>query len=66
MGVVIRGWVWLQYIGVGSGCCKKVYRFPHITYPYYTCISSFLQQHTYLIVLFFICVLYLEREVLDI
>ena len=26
MGVVIRRWVWLEYIGVVSGC------FPHITY----------------------------------
>ena len=35
--------VWLEYIGVVSGCCcKDVYRFPHnITYPYSTCISSF-------------------------
>ena len=43
MGVVIRRWVWLECIGVVSGCCcKEVYRFPHnITYPYSTCISSF-------------------------
>ena len=36
-------WVWLECIGVVSGCCcKEVYRFPHnITYPYSTCISSF-------------------------
>ena len=28
-------WVWLECIGVVSGCCcKEVYRFPHITYPY--------------------------------
>ena len=26
MGVVIRRWVWLETIGVASGC------FPHITY----------------------------------
>ena len=27
-------WVWLECIGVVSGCCcKEVYRFPHITYP---------------------------------
>ena len=31
-------------MGVVSGCCcKEVYIFPHITYPYFTCISSFLQ-----------------------
>ena len=36
-------WVWLECIGVVSGCCcKEVYRFPHnITYPYSTCISFF-------------------------
>ena len=33
-------------MGVASGCgCKEVYRFPHITYPYSSCICSFLQQH---------------------
>ena len=45
--VVIRRWVWLKCICVVSGCCciyKDVYRFPHITYPYSTCISSSLQQ----------------------
>ena len=31
---------------MSSGCgCKEVYRFPHITYPYSSCICSFLQQH---------------------
>ena len=26
-------WVWLECIGVVSGCCcKEVYRFPHINY----------------------------------
>ena len=34
-------WVWLQCIGVDSGCCcKEVYRYPHIiiNFPYSTCI----------------------------
>ena len=22
-------WIWLPCIGVVSGCCKKVYRYPH-------------------------------------
>ena len=40
-------WVWLQCIGVPSGCCcKEVYtcRYPHNNYyfPYSTCIGSFL------------------------
>ena len=33
MGVVIRRWVSLECIGVVSGCCKEIRRFPHITYP---------------------------------
>ena len=33
-------WVWL--LGVATGCgCKEVYRFPHTTYPYCSCICSF-------------------------
>ena len=33
---------------MSSGCgYKEVYRFPHITYPYSSCICSFLQQHPY-------------------
>ena len=28
-------------MGVASGCgCKEVYRFPHTTYPYSSCICS--------------------------
>ena len=38
----------MESMGVASGCgCKEVYRFPHITYPYSSCICSFLQQHPY-------------------
>ena len=33
-------------MGVTIVCgCKEVYRFPHTTYPYSSCICSFLQQH---------------------
>ena len=33
---------------MSSGCgCKEVYKFPHITYSYSSCICSFLQQHPY-------------------
>ena len=41
------GWnLWVWIVGVASGCgCKEVYRFPHTTYPYSSCICSFLQQH---------------------
>ena len=45
VGVVSRKLVWL--VGVGgvsgaTGCgCKEVYRFPHSTYPYSSCICSF-------------------------
>ena len=36
----------MKSMGVASGCgCKEVYRFPHTTYPYSSCICSFLQQH---------------------
>ena len=48
-------WVWLQCIGVVSGCCyKEIYRFPHnITYPYSTCISSFFAASSLLLCSFF-------------
>ena len=58
MGVVIRRWVWLECIDVVGGCCcKEVYRFPHITYPYFiciirTCIALFLPHHAYFFVHF--------------
>ena len=50
VGVVSRRWVWLVGVGgiygVATGCgCKEVYRFPHTTYPYSSCICYFLQQH---------------------
>ena len=42
MGVASR-WMWVECMGVASGCgCKEVYRFLHITYPYSSCICSFL------------------------
>ena len=45
MGVVSRRWMWVESMGVASGCgSKEVCRFPHITYPYSSCICSFLQQ----------------------
>ena len=35
-------------MNVASGCgFKEVYRFHHTTYPYSSCIFSFLQQHPY-------------------
>ena len=40
-------------MGVATGCgCKEVYRFPPTTYPYSSCICSFLQQHPYFFPLF--------------
>ena len=46
MGVVIRRWVWLETIGVVSGCFLHI---TYIIYSYCTCIyiCSFLQQHPY-------------------
>ena len=48
VGVVSRRRVWLVGEGGIYGCaCKEVYGFPHTTYPYSSCICSFLQQHPY-------------------
>ena len=42
VGVVSRRRVWLVGVGGIYGCgCKEVYRFPHTTYPYSSCICSF-------------------------
>ena len=55
MGVVSRRQVWLVEVGGIYGCgYKDVYRFPHITYPYSSCIRSFLQQHPYFLFIFLI------------
>ena len=50
-------WMWLECIGVVSGCCcKEVYRHPHNNYYltllhlYYDCF--FLQHHPYFFVHF--------------
>ena len=42
-------------------CCPDkggltVYRFPHTTYPYSSCICSFLQQHPYFLFILFVLV----------
>ena len=40
-------------MGVATGCgFKMIYRFPHTTYPYSSCICTFLQQHPYFFVHF--------------
>ena len=42
--------MWLVGVGGIYGCgCKEVYRFPHTTYPYSSCICSFLKQHASLL-----------------
>ena len=50
-------WVWLQCIGVASGCCKEVYRYPHNNYLIFLTplvLALFLQQqHPYFFVHFF-------------
>ena len=52
MGVVSKRWMWVESMGVAGGCgCKEVYRFPHTTYPYSSCICSFLQQHPYFLII---------------
>ena len=53
MSVVSRRWMWVESMDVASGCgCKEVYRFSHTTYPYSSCICSFLQQHPYFLLFF--------------
>ena len=49
MGVVRRRWVWVESMGVASGCgCKEVYGFPHITYYLReTAVKYIFQQHPY-------------------
>ena len=48
VGVVSRRWEWVESMGVATGCgFKEIYRFPHTTYPYSSCICTFLQQHPY-------------------
>ena len=40
-------------MGVATGCgFKEIYRFPHTTYPYSSCICTFLQQHPYFLFIF--------------
>ena len=40
-------------MSVATGCgCKEVYRFPHTTYPYSSCICTFLQQHPHFLFIF--------------
>ena len=42
MSVVSRRWMWVESMGVTSECgCKELYRFPHITYFYSSCICVF-------------------------
>ena len=43
-------------MGVATGCgFKEIYRFTHTTYPYSSCICTFLQQHPYFLVHFYKC-----------
>ena len=53
----------MKSMGVATGCgCKEVYRFPHTTYPYSSCICSFLQQHPYFLFIkkmFFVLYIYI-------
>ena len=46
MDVVSRRWMWVESMGVASGCgCKEVHRFPHTTYLvsalFYSSIPTF-------------------------
>ena len=52
-------------MGVATGCSfKEIYRFPHTTYPYSSCICTFLQLHPYFFVqicLMFFVLVYIYR-----
>ena len=46
--------MWLVGVGGMYGCgCKEVYRFPHTTYPYSSCICSFFTAASLIFVHFF-------------
>ena len=48
--------MWLVGVGGIYGCgCKDVYRFPHITYPYSSCICSFFAAASLIFVHFLKC-----------
>ena len=43
----------MESMGVTRGCSsKEAYKFPHITYPYSSCICSFWQQHPYFLFIY--------------
>ena len=53
MGVVIKRWVWLECIGVISGCCcKEAYMYP---YPYSTVLQLFFAAVSLLLCSFLKC-----------
>ena len=54
-------WVWL--LGV---VLRRYIEFPHTTYPYSSCICTFLQQHPYFFVNFFKCFSFLFQYFLKI
>ena len=65
MGVVSR-WMRVESMGVASGCgCKEVYRFPHITYSYSSCICSFFAASSLLFVHFFSSKIIFNKSVLS-
>ena len=57
-----------QEVGVATGCgFKEIYSFSHTTYPYSSCIFTFLQQHPYFFVHFFKCFsFFISRDELDV
>ena len=58
VGVVSRRRVWLVGEGGIYGCvCKEVYSIDFLiatTYPYSSCICSFLQHHPYFLFIFYV------------
>ena len=41
-------WVWLECIGVVSGCCKEVYRYPHNNNYYFSLLNLYYNYNSFL------------------
>ena len=62
MGVVSMRWMWVESMGVVVRKCIDFN--PHITYPYSSCICSFLQQHPYFLFIFYFIVFILYNYII--
>ena len=66
MGVISRRWMWVESMGVASGCgCKELYRFTYMTYPYFfvsvlfcSSIPTFCSFFSFMFLYFFVIKFY--------